>query len=140
MRTRTTLLAAIALTLAACSGGSGAPTTTDAPSTTLPASTSSQPSTTTTLPDETTTTIDPGQPLVLPTALDRMPDTWEERFFIPYGETPDTLGTYLGGDGEGIQIGPDFGAQAPDGSWWFLDTAKLRLAHFSESEIGRAHV
>lgn len=62
-----------------------------------------------------------------------MPDTWEELFQIPYGDTPDTLGTYLGGDGEGIWIGPDYGAQAPDGTWWFLDTAKLRLAHYSGS-------
>lgn len=59
-----------------------------------------------------------------------MPNTWREIFFIPYGETPDTLGTSLGGDGEGIFWGPEYGAQAPDGSWWFLDAAKFRLAHF----------
>lgn len=92
--------------------------------TTEPTSTSS----TTTI---TTTSVPEGS-LIMPRALDTMPDTWVETFFIPYGDTPDTLGTYLGGDGEGVQFGPAYGAQGPDGTWWFLDVANFRLAHFSE--------
>jgi hypothetical protein len=30
-------------------------------------------------------------------------------------------------------LGPNFGAQAPDGSWWFLDGAKRRLAHYDDA-------
>lgn len=112
----------------ACSGTAATTTTTTEP----PATTSTVPATTTTspVPTTTTTTVPTGE-LVLPAATEAMPDTWREVFFIPYGETPDTLGTSLGGDGEGIFWGPEYGAQAPDGSWWFLDTAKFRLAHFS---------
>jgi hypothetical protein len=69
---------------------------------------------------------------VLPVAAETMPASWTEVFLIPYGETPDSLGTSLAGDGEGFQLGPDYGAQSPDGSWWFLDGAKQRMAHFGE--------
>ncbi len=111
----------------ACSGTANT-TTTTAP---LATTTTTTPTTTTTTsaPATTTTTVPTGE-LVLPAATEVMPDTWREVFLIPYGETPDTLGTSLGGDGEGIYWGPEYGAQAPDGSWWFLDTAKFRLAHF----------
>ncbi len=129
MRPRYILSALLCVVLAACGPGDAATSTTVAtPST----STTTPPAPTTTVETTTTTTLPEGV-LVLPVALDTMPDTWVEAFQIPYGDTPDTLGTYLGGDGEGIQIGPDYGAQGPDGSWWFLDTAKFRLAHFSES-------
>ena len=126
MRYRSLLLI-LSLLVAACGDESGAtttttPTTTSSPSTVSTTSTTA-PSTTTTLP------LAEG---VLPLALGEMPDTWVEAFFIPYGETPDTLGTSLGGDGEGIMWGPEYGAQAPDGTWWFLDVANFRVAHFSD--------
>lgn len=110
-------------------------TTTEIPTT----SSSTPASIVTTIPTTTTTTIsvpstiDPSQPVVLPEATSEMPPTWVERFHIPYGDSIDALGTYLGGDGEGLQIGPEYGAQVADGTWWFIDTAKYRLAHFSES-------
>jgi hypothetical protein len=28
--------------------------------------------------------------------------------------------------------GPEYGTQTPDGTWWFLDAANLRIAHFAE--------
>jgi hypothetical protein len=121
------LLAILALLLAACGVDSGATTTTTSTTTSPP---TTIPTTSTTAPSTTTTT--PLAEGVLPLALEEMPDTWLETLFIPYGDTPDTLGTHLGGDGEGILFGPEYGAQAPDGSWWFLDVANLRVAHFSE--------
>jgi hypothetical protein len=53
---------------------------------------------------------------------------WEEQVF-PYGEGMTHLGTSLGGDG--LMLGPEYGSQLTDLSWWFLDAAKLRLAHFA---------
>ncbi|HEX6947074.1 MAG TPA: hypothetical protein VF246_06960 [Acidimicrobiia bacterium] len=127
---RRSLIPILLLILAACSSGGQATTTTDVSttSTTAATTTTTAPVTTTTVA-ATTTTLSPDG-LVLPLATDTMPDTWREVFFIPYGDTPDTLGTSLGGDGGGVFWGPEYGAQAPDGSWWFLDTAKFRLAHF----------
>jgi hypothetical protein len=122
-RTMTVILSMVSM--AACTPQSGPGTTTVVPSTST-----SVPVTTTSVP-ATTTTLHTGPEL--PVALDAMPDTWVEAFTIPYGETPETLGTHLVGDGEGLLVGPDYGAQAPDGSWWFLDTGKSRLAHFSET-------
>jgi hypothetical protein len=52
---------------------------------------------------------------------------WVEQVF-PYGESEDTLGTSPGG--EGLMLGPEYGTQTPDGTWWFLDAASLRVAHF----------
>lgn len=63
----------------------------------------------------------------------RMPDSWKAPVVIPYGEGEDQLGTSLGGDGEGIWWGPDYGTVAPDGTWWILDGAKLRFAHYDAS-------
>jgi hypothetical protein len=57
-----------------------------------------------------------------------MGPAWVEQSF-PYGETEETLGTAPGGDG--LMFGPEYGTQTPDGSWWFLDAAKLRVAHFA---------
>lgn len=111
--------ALVVLLVVACGRGATTTTVTTAPSTT---STTSSPSTTTTaLPEGT---------YVLPVAAAAMPNIWSEVFLIPYGETPDTLGTSLAGDGEGFLLGPDYGAQGPDGTWWFLDGAKQRIAHF----------
>ncbi len=59
--------------------------------------------------------------------------SWSELFALPYGDAPEQLGTSLGGDGEGLQWGPSYGTQLPDGTWWFLDTAHVRLAHYSET-------
>lgn len=123
---------ALAFVVAACTGVVS-PTTTAPPDTTTTGpltTTTDSPSTTPPSASTTTTTIDDGS-LVLPPATETMPETWQEDLFIPYGDTVETLGTSLGGDGEGIQIGPDYGAQGPDGTWWFLDTAKLRLVQFS---------
>ena len=50
-----------------------------------------------------------------------MPDAWQERFVIGYGPGNELLGTSPGGD------------SGPDGTWWFLDAAKARLAHFDAS-------
>jgi hypothetical protein len=124
---RLRLLLPLALVIASCAGTADTTTTTTAPTTTT---TAPQATTTTTAPATTTTILDLS---VLPLATDEMPDTWVEAFFIPYGETPDTLGVSLGGDGEGIWWGPEYGAQAPDGTWWFLDPANFRVAHFSEA-------
>lgn len=54
---------------------------------------------------------------------------WSELFALPYGDAPEQLGTSLGG--EDLQWGPSYGTQIPDGTWWFLDTAHRRLAHYS---------
>lgn len=72
-----------------------------------------------------------GEPILLQAPGDLVPG-WAALFSIPYGVTEDRLGTSLGGDGEGIAWGPSYGTQLSDGTWWFLDTAKLRLAHFDE--------
>ncbi len=125
---RRSLILLVAL-VAACSSG---PSTTSSTAPPAGSTTTSEPVTTTSTMVSTTTSLpslSPGD-LVLPVATGSMPDTWRELFTIPYGETPETLGTSLGGDGEGVYWGPEYGAQAPDGSWWFLDTAKYRLAHF----------
>jgi hypothetical protein len=56
-----------------------------------------------------------------------MAPEWSEVVF-PYGTGEDTLGTAPGG--EGLTLGPEYGAQLGDGTWWFMDAAKTRLAHF----------
>jgi hypothetical protein len=121
------LVALVALLVIAC--GPGATTTT--PTSTAPTTTTTTAAPTSTAPTTTTTTSLPGS-YVLPVAAATMPSSWTEVFLIPYGETPQTLGTSLAGDGEGLQLGPDYGAQAPDGSWWFLDGAKQRFARFGD--------
>lgn len=126
MKPRTLVTVLVIAVLAGCTTAQppSSTTTTEPTTTTAPVTSTTEPTATTTLPD------DEG---VLPAALDAMPGAWRELFFIPYGETPESLSTYLGGDGEGIQIGPDYGAQTADGTWWFLDTGKFRLAHYSET-------
>lgn len=73
------------------------------------------------------------QRLVVPAAVDAMPETWRESFAVAYGPGLKQLGTSRGGEGGVLHYGPEYGAPAPDGSWWFLDVAKRRLAHFSSS-------
>lgn len=53
---------------------------------------------------------------------------WTELVF-PYGEDEGSLGTSPGG--EGLMLGPEYGTQTPHGTWWFLDAANLRIAHFA---------
>ena len=55
---------------------------------------------------------------------------WSRSFVIGYGEDEQLLGTAPGGDSGSLDLGPEYGAQAPDGSWWFLDAAKRRVAHY----------
>jgi hypothetical protein len=71
--------------------------------------------------------------LVVPAAATGMPATWQERFVIGYGPGKALLGTSPGGDSGTLDIGPEYGAPGPDGSWWFLDAAKARLAHYDAS-------
>jgi hypothetical protein len=74
------------------------------------------------------------QRLVIPRAVEVMPGTWREIFAVSYGPGVEQLGTSPGGDeGGAVDYGPESGAPAPDGSWWFLDVAKRRLAHYSSS-------
>lgn len=117
-----------ALLVAACdrttTPPSPAPTTTSSPPTTTI-------TTSTTAPEPTTTSMAGEPTLLLPSASEFGPG-WSEVLFIPYGNGEDELGTAPGGDMGSLDLGPDYGAQAPDGTWWILDVAKLRLAHYSE--------
>jgi len=69
--------------------------------------------------------------VVVPRAKETMPKVWAEVFKVSYGPHHEQLGTSRGGEGGDTAYGPESGARAPDGSWWFLDVAKLRLAHYS---------
>jgi len=143
------LLAAAALALAvALSTCSGQPPTTTTTTTTTTASastsgaagpstgaTSGAPSTAT----ASTTTPVPSSPSAQPTYVDAIvlaepaasAPAWRLAFELPYGDAPGRLGTSLGGDGAGIRWGPSYGVQVGDGTWWFLDNAHRRLAHYS---------
>lgn len=63
-----------------------------------------------------------GQALALPTA-GKMLGTWQPAMTIGYGSRASQLGR-TGADGQAS-------APAADGTWWFLDSGKQRLAHFS---------
>jgi hypothetical protein len=69
--------------------------------------------------------------LVVPAASSSLPATWHQVFAVGYGKRKALLGTSRGGDAGTLRIGPEYGAPGPDGSWWFLDAAKRRLAHYS---------
>ncbi len=106
-------VALVALLLAACdSGGSGATTTTLVATTTA------------------SVPVVGVDAIALEVVGDAMGADWVEELFLPYGDTEDTLGTSPGGEGGSLDLGPEYGAQAPDGTWWFLDAAKTRLARF----------
>jgi hypothetical protein len=60
-----------------------------------------------------------------------MSEAWEEALFVAYGDGEGALGTSPGGDAGSLDLGPEYGAAAGDGTWWFLDAAKLRLAHYT---------
>lgn len=72
------------------------------------------------------------QRLVVPIShADNMPTSWRETFVVPYGRGRAQLGTSRGGETDDVrEYGPESGAQGPDGTWWFLDVAKRRLAHY----------
>jgi len=101
-----------------------------------PTTTSAPPATTTsTLPATTTTstTAQPDEPVewVLDPAAESLPAAWRSAFTIGYGEAESLLGSASGG--EGLTLGPNYGAQAPDGTWWLLDGAKARVAHYDRA-------
>lgn len=68
--------------------------------------------------------------LVVPAAAPAMPAAWREKFVIGYGPGMKLLGTAPGGDSGSLDLGPEYGAPGPDGTWWFLDAAKTRIAHY----------
>ena len=119
------------LLVSACSGQTAPTTTTPQVSTS-----STAPDTTTTVVDTTTTTsvtstTIPAAEQTVTVALSpfsEMGPGWTEQVF-PYGEGEESLGTSPGG--EGLMFGPDYGTQTTDGTWWFLDAAKQRIAHFA---------
>jgi hypothetical protein len=121
----------VVLLITACSGEATSPTTIPP----APTSSVTLAETTTTMVDTTTTTgapstTSPAAEQTLAVALypfSEMGPGWTEQVF-PYGEGEGSLGTEPGG--EGLMFGPDYGTQSPDASWWFLDAAKKRIAHF----------
>src|SRR4051794_7584847 len=67
------------------------------------------------------------QSLALPTA-GKMLGTWQLAMTIGFGRSPSQLGLADTHGGKSPPWGPESGAPAPDGTWWFLDTNKHRLA------------
>ena len=134
----TLIVLAIALVaiVAVCNQNSDPPTTTELPTTTsVGATTAADPTTTASNPASTTTAVAPSTSAaaeqtvpVLLAPFSEMGPGWTEQIF-PYGEGEESLGTSPGGDG--LMLGPEYGTQTPDGSWWFLDAASLRIAHFA---------
>jgi len=102
----------------------GAVTSTSTDATTL----TTIPSTTTTAPSTTTTEAQGDVVTVLLQRFGAMGPEWTEQTF-PYGDDVAGLGTAPGGDG--LMLGPEYGTQVPDSTWWFMDAAKLRFAHFA---------
>jgi hypothetical protein len=99
--------------LAACSPGTAATTTSQQP-------------TTSNVVDTTTPAEQTVQVLLQP--FSELGPEWSE-VFLPYGETEAQLGTSPGGDG--LLLGPEYGAQTPDGNFWMMDAANQRAAVFS---------
>ncbi len=56
---------------------------------------------------------------------------WTLTSKIGYGTAAAKLGTSPGGDG--LMLGPSYGVQLPDKTWWYADAAKKRLAHYSDA-------
>jgi hypothetical protein len=134
------LVIAIAAIVAVCNQAADPPTTTVLTTTTIGVTTTAASPTSTVGP--TTTAVAPTTTAVAPTTSPPVEQTatvllspfsamgpeWNEQVF-PYDEGEELLGTAPGGDG--VMFGPEYGTQTPDGSWWFLDAAKLRVAHFA---------
>jgi hypothetical protein len=80
--------------------------------------------------------------IVMRPATHAWPATWHEQFVVPYGAGRALLGTSPGGDNGTLDIGPEYGAPAADGSWWFLDAAKQRVAHYDADGhyLGQVHI
>ncbi|MBI5157615.1 MAG: hypothetical protein HZA58_06310 [Acidimicrobiia bacterium] len=121
-------LLSLAFVITSCQSGGGT-TTTQTVVTTAVVTTSKA---------STTTTVVVGVDVIaLPVAGESMGPEWTEALFIPYGDTEETLGTSPGGEGGSMDLGPEYGAQGPDGTWWFLDAAKTRLARYSADGVFR---
>ncbi|HQZ00674.1 MAG TPA: hypothetical protein PKV13_12270 [Propionicimonas sp.] len=56
---------------------------------------------------------------------------WSRIIKVGYGTSAAKLGTSPAG--EGLNLGPSYGVQVPNKTWWIADAAKLRLAHYSDS-------
>jgi hypothetical protein len=69
--------------------------------------------------------------IVLTADLDEQPATWAPIALIPIGSAQSELGYRL--SSEGPTVGPNSFAIAPDGSFWIIDAAKQRVAHYSRS-------
>lgn len=117
--TRLLVLCVMVASLVACSTGD--------PESAPPAAPTTGTATPTATPDGRDLDVDE---LVMPAAVPTMPAAWEERFVIGYGPGMKLLGTAPGGDSGSLDIGPEYGAPGPDGTWWFLDAAKRRIAHY----------
>ncbi len=130
------LVIAVVAIVAVCNQDSDPPTTTDQSTTTAgvtttaadPTTTASDPVSTTTAVAPTTSAAAEQTVTVLLSPFSEMGPGWTEQIF-PYGEGEEFLGTSPGGDG--LMLGPEYGTQTPDSSWWFLDAARLRIAHFA---------
>lgn len=120
----------LGVSLVACNSVA-TPSSSSLNTTQVPQSTTTEASATTTTTTAVSTTAQSPLVVVLeePGEID---SAWMEALVLPYGDDEEHLGTSPGGDGEGIMWGPNYGVQMPDGTWWFLDSARLRLAHFSE--------
>ena len=126
-----TVLAAVVL--AACSPSSSSPPSSSDEEPTPAASSTPTPSEETSASPTSTPTDSRDldvDVLVVPPAAEAMPAAWQEQFVIGYGPGKQLLGTSPGGDSGTLDIGPEFGAPGRDGSWWFLDPAKRRIAHY----------
>ncbi len=126
---RIVALLALAVVTAGCTPTATPPPSPSTPSPSAASPTPSQTPSPSPTPEELFTKLDK----VLLTEPTTLGPAWNELFTLPYGDAPEQLGTSLGGDGEGLQWGPSYGTQLPDGTWWFLDTAHARLAHYSET-------
>lgn len=126
------VLLAVSLFAAGCSPGEVTDTS-EGSTPTLPGTSTSAPASSTSAPPSTTSTTTAGvivEEWVLQPAMETMSVGWTHVFTIPYGDDVELLGTAPGG--ENLMLGPDYGAQGPDGTWWILDAAKDRLAHYDE--------
>ncbi len=66
--------------------------------------------------------------LTAPSALNT---TWKRIQKIGFGAAASKLGTSPAG--EGLILGPSYGVQVPNRTWWYADAAKLRLAHYGDT-------
>jgi hypothetical protein len=126
-------LVAVGLIVASCSPSEPAATTipSASPSTTRSPTTTTLPATTTLIAATTTSEAQDNTVTVLLYPTGEMGPGWTEHVF-PYGDTEDTLGTAPGGEDGGLMLGPEYGVQMADGTWWFMDAAKMRFAQFAE--------